>query len=252
MIKSFRDHINEIFTNNFIFEGIDVDKDNRIVYYNPNHQNLVDTSDNGFTTKEINGIKTYMLFKRKKDLLRKVSDGNPLVYALKSKNGWSIPEKDKSLIFKIIDEIVLGIKKYDTIILVPSSTPLITQFSKFIKHDRILDKCLFKRTKDEILDDLPFMNFTDKEIELFNTSLDKMKGAYFEAKHFPKNKKLIEKFETNMFKIHGGFNKEINNKSILVVDDVISSGSTLSKCTEAILESYFPKNVEQLSLFSNV
>lgn len=75
--------INETIDNH-IFEGIDVDKENHIVSFNPNHQEYVDTND-PWNPKpiynEVYGHKVISIFKRK-DTENKL-DENPVIYALK-------------------------------------------------------------------------------------------------------------------------------------------------------------------------
>jgi len=245
----------EIDFEEYLFEGIDVDVDKKIVYFNDKHENYVDTSLKNPTQKSIKGIDTYMLFKRKpsktpKDL---ISDGNPLVYALKNTKGWKIPKKDEESIYKRINEIVTKLQKkknFDTIILVPSSNPLVENLSNYLKGN-VLEGCLTKRTKDEIIEDMPWQNFTKTELEKVKTAFDKM-SYWFESKYFPKDQKIIQKMEVNLYKIHKDKNLQISGKHVLVVDDTISTGLSISKCSEIIQESYFPASITQLSLFSDL
>jgi len=234
----------------YIFEGIDVDLNTKTVKFNDTHENLVDTSLNNPTEKTIDGIKTISIFKRKKSKDKLISDGNPLVYAMKNLKGWKISKNDEKLIFKRIQEIINKLGKFDTIILVPSSNPLSYKFSKYI-NGNIIEKCLTKRTKDEILDDMPWQNFTKDELKKIEDAFDKM-DYWFESKHFPKDKNIINKMEVNLFNMNKGLNLEISNKNVLVVDDVISSGLSLSNCTKTIKECYMPKSIMQLSLFSDL
>ena len=245
--------LNESQFKDYLFEGIDVDEDNMIVKFNDTHEDIVDTSLSNPTVKTIKGIKTIMLFKRKKTKL-KVSDGNPLVYALKAIKGWSISKEDRKAIMNRVNEIIKKVDDFDTIIVMPSSNPLVEELAKYLKKKakRVLSKCVIKRDKQDIIDDMPWQNFTDKEWKKVEQSLKKM-GEEFEAKHFPKDQSIIDKFEANLFHINADeYYNEIHNQKVLVIDDTISSGFSLANCSKTIKESYFPKSITQLSLFSDL
>ena len=53
-----------------------------------------------------------------------------------------------------------------------------------------------EQTKEEILEDMPWQNFSPREIELIEEAFNKM-DYYFESKLFPKDPKIIKKFEVN-------------------------------------------------------
>lgn len=253
-MKNFKQYINESQFNEYLFEGIDVDLRNKVVTFTDKHENYVDTSGNIFK-KKINGIDTYMLFKRKysNDL---TSDGNPLVHALKGNFGWKLKNKRKLL--KRIEDSLKKLPKYDVIIMTPSSNPLMKEISKFINAE-LIEGCLFKRTKDEVLAEMDFSVFSEDEIQDLELAFSKM-DTYFESKHFPK--KILNKLSTAIFKIYPGISKvntennnnanKIKDKNVLIIDDTISSGYSLSSCATIIKEQYFPKTITQFSLFSNL
>jgi hypothetical protein len=241
----------------YVFEGIDVDVENRVVTFNDNHEENVDTSiENNPTYKTISGVETIMLFKRKKSNEFRVSDGNPLVYALKSIKSWKISTEDRNAIFDRIDDIITKIGVFDTIVVMPSSNPLVKELGNHLmnnnKAKNIINHCVVKRLKSDIIDDMPWSGFSNKQMTKIEDGFSKM-GDYFESKFFPKDKKIIDKFETNIFKINK--NKDYNtmyNKNVLVIDDTISTGLSLNKCSQIINEQYNPKSIKQLSLFSDL
>lgn len=261
-LTSFKDYmrkdelLNEREFESYIFEGIDVDIVQKSVSFNDTHEELVDTSLNNPTVKTIKGIKTIMLFKRKKSLNKELSDGNPLVYALKGIKGWSISKEDRKVIMDRVQKIIEKIDIFDTIIVMPSSNPLVEEVGAMvhkIKGTKILDKCVFKREKEEILEEMPWQNFTEKEKQKIWKAFDRMKGENFESKYFPKDQSIIDRFEMNLFKSGDEFfYNEIHNKNILIIDDTISTGFSLANCSKVIKESYFPKSITQLSLFSDL
>ena len=45
---------------------------------------------------------------------------------------------------------------------------------------------------------------------------------------------------------------KINDKNVLILDDTIETGSTISETTNLILKSYVPKNITIITLFSKL
>ena len=257
-MKTFVSYLNESRFNEYLFEGIDINLKMKTVTFTDKHENYVDTSGK-LAKKKIDGIDTYMLFKRKKDFSSLVSDGNPLVYALKNLNSWKITNKEE--LMKRIQDSIKQLPKSDIVIMVPSSNPLMKEISKYITSSgaELLESCLFKKTKEEVLSEMDFSEFTDFELDEIDRGFDKM-GTYFESKHFPKF--LLEKLSVSIFKTHSNYSPKekknnelaikIKDKNILIIDDTISSGFSLSSCSKIIKEQYFPKNVFQFSLFSDL
>lgn len=242
-MKDFKVLLNEKLFNNYIFEGIDIDIKNKIVTFTDNHENYVDTSGK-LTKKVIDDIETYMLFKRKKSN-GIISDGSPLVHALKGNYGWKIANKED--ILNRIKETIKGIPDFDVIIIVPSSNPLMKDLAKYFKG-KVIKNCLIKKTKEEVINEMDFSVFTDDELEEIDNAFKKM-DLYFESKYFPK--KLFSKLSVSIYKANKITDKIIG-KSVLIIDDTISSGYTLSSCSKVIKEQYFPKKVSQFSLFSDL
>ena len=81
--------------NNKIFEGIDIDRVNRTVSFNDNHENNVDTSltnNPTFKADIVNGVEVWSIFQRKRSIN---GDGNPLIYAYKNEKGWKFNSLEK-------------------------------------------------------------------------------------------------------------------------------------------------------------
>ena len=98
---------------------------------------------------------------------------------------------------------------------------------------------------------------TNKEYEDILDEIDdgfkQMKGKWFEAKHI--NKKYLKYIEciisnNNNYELFDCL-EYIMNKNILVLDDTISSGETISKCVKAI-QSYDPNKVDVITLLSKI
>ena len=143
---------------NKVADGVDIDSQNFLVSFNPNHQNNVDTNDlynpRPFYD-ELEGHKVISVFERKSSDSR--YDGNPLIYALKnygkteeelkkskssaSKWRFANPQYD---ILALMRRFVAVTKEFDipfdTIVYVPSTSPL----------NAYVARCT-KRIKEEIL-----------------------------------------------------------------------------------------------------
>ena len=57
-------------------------------------------------------------------------------------------------------------------------------------------------------------------------------------------------FVSNEYKDDLEFGKYINGKRILVLDDTVTSGKTISDSANAILETFEPKDITFLTLFT--
>jgi len=241
--------------NDLMFEGINIDDEKLIITYD-NNTKYLDTKN--YVINNINGIKTFSLFKRKKYNSEKFSDSNPLIYALKGLKGWKINKKDKEQIYNdaklIIDKI--NLPKIDSIIKVPSSNVLVRELQNLIidkiKPKYVLEDCLVKRTIDEIIDEMDFSTFTKQDSRKWNVAIKKMRkdGIYFQSKYM--DKELLKKMEIILYKESINYFYEIFDKNILIIDDVLSSGKSISDCSKIIKDSYSPKNIYQLTLFSKV
>lgn len=242
----------EILLADMMFEGLNVDTNNKIVSVTDDHEDFIDTSIANNPTET---SKSIAIFKRKKSSKLDVSDGNPLVYALKGMKGWSMSEADKKLLWSKIDKIIRKVKfDIDVIIIPSSSSKLVSIFANSVKEHysdaTIISKCLLKRTVDEVIDTMDFSAFDNEEKTDILLSFARM-GDIFEAKPFPK--KYIDRFEETIFKHDPSFSgKDIVGKRVLVIDDVLSSGLTLSSCAKVLNDSYFPKSITNLVMFSGI
>ena len=75
-------------------------------------------------------------------------------------------------------------------------------------------------------------------------------GIYFQSKYM--DKELLKKMEIILYKESINYFYEIFDKNILIIDDVLSSGKSISDCSKIIKDNYSPKNIYQLTLFSKV
>jgi hypothetical protein len=242
----------------YIIEGIDVDFKNKKVKVNFNHENGIDTSISNNPSKIIvNDIEVYSIFKRKK-LEYDKADGNPLLHALKNNFGWVIDKYDKELLYKQFKYIISKIPQdYDTIIKVPSSNQLNNELlnlvKKYVKHDNIIEDTFNKlKTSDVIEKGIDFNSMTEYEYKLIMRDLKKM-GEYFTFKNIKTDLRkyindIYDDTDTEVLK----YANIINGKKILVLDDSISSGQTLSIFMKNINFMFTPNKISCLTLFSKI
>ena len=253
---------------NYIVEGLNIDVDNKTVSLTDNHNSGVDFSlVNNPVYDKYNGYDVISIFKRTPltDINNTQRDGNPFIYALKNKNGWkfNITTSEITKYIKRFLNICKKIKdKYDTIIITPSASDLNEKFMKAISRqvnaNNIINEYFIKLSKEEIVDDdlidierirHDYGNSFNKVMSEIHRSFQRMKGETFEAKYVKKEYlKYIKYIETNGDDIR----KYIDDKDILLLDDTISSGETVSQCINGILSNFIPKSITIITLLSKV
>lgn len=253
-IRKFEHFIPEKY--DYIIEGIDIDYINKKVSINLNHENGLDTSIiSNPTLYKIGDVDIISIFKRKKYLK---SDGNPLLYSLKGLNDWKLENFDVKLLLKQFIRICEKIDPvYDTIIKVPSNNDLnnifMNRINKIVKCSNKIEFGLHKLDPEVVWENgIDFSNMNKKEIDIMIESFEKMQD--FSFKFIPTNlRKYIKKiYKENWIGDELDVADKINNKNILILDDTISSGTTISLFTNDIIEMYDPKKITVITLFSKI
>ena len=131
--------------------------------------------------------------------------------------------------------------------------------SKQVNADKIINEYFVKLTKEEIIDDdlidierirNDYGNSFNKVMSEIHRSFRRMKGETFEAKCVKREYlKYIKYIETNG---DDNIRKYIDDKDILLLDDTISSGETVSQCINGILSNFIPKSITIITLLSKV
>lgn len=200
-------------------------------------------------------------------------DGNPFIYALKGAEGWRFDITDEEIVryvrrfLEVCDSID---KRYDTIIVVPSHHDINRRFMKVIasrvKANDIIEDMFLKSTKGEALASLDvdgIENFCDEKYprtsdymkkhitDEIRRAFNRMTGKYFEAKKMPKE---YLKFIKEPVTVNKGFSMDeakelINNKSVLVLDDTLSTGASVSACVR-VINQFEPKRLDVITLLS--
>ena len=254
---------------NYIVEGLNINVDNKTVSLTDNHNSVIDFSlVNNPVYDKHNGYDVISIFKRTPltDINNTRRDGNPFIYALKNKNGWkfNITCEEINKYIRRFLSICKKIKnKYDTIIITPSASDINEKFmnviSKQVNADKIINEYFVKLSKEEIVDDdlidierirRDYGNSFNKVMSDIHRSFRRMKGETFEAKYVKKEYlKYIKYIETNG---DDNIRKYIDDKNILLLDDTISSGETVSQCINGILSNFMPKSITIITLLSKV
>ena len=254
---------------NYIVEGLNIDVDNKTVSLTDAHNSGIDFSlVNNPVYDTYNGYDVISIFKRTSltDINNTQRDGNPFIYALKNKNGWKFnitSEEINKYIRRFLNVCKKISNKYDTIIITPSASELNEKFMKAISRqvnaNNIINEYFVKLSKEEIVDDdlidierirHDYGNSFNKVMSEIHRSFRRMKGETFEAKYVKKEYlKYIKYIETNG---DDDIRKYIDDKDILLLDDTISSGETVSQCINGILSNFMPKSITIITLLSKV
>ena len=132
--------------------------------------------------------------------------------------------------------------------------------SKQVESSKIINEFFVKLTKEEIIDD----DLIDKEsimkdypdiynsiLAEINRSFRRMKGKYFEAKLMKKEYLKYVKYIGEDSDIEN-LREYIDNKDVLLLDDTISSGETISQCINGITSNFTPKSITIITLLSKL
>ena len=262
-----KSYINDL--DNYIVEGLNIDVYNKTVSLTDTHNSGIDFSlVNNPVYDKHNGYDVISIFKRTSltDINNTQRDGNPFIYALKKKNGWKFnitSEEINKYIRRFLTVCKKINNKYDTIIITPSASELNEKFMKAISRqvdaNNIINEYFVKLSKEEIIDDdlidierirNDYGNSFNKVMSEIHRSFRRMKGETFEAKYVKKEYlKYIKYIETNG---DDDIRKYIDDKDILLLDDTISSGETVSQCINGILSNFIPKSITIITLLSKV
>lgn len=260
----------------YLNEGIDIitnDQDKRIVTVNNSHQNFVDTNNYKepyIFSDQLRGYKTLSIFQRKntEDKL----DSNPLLNALKGRRRWELGDKKNDLM-KLLRNFVSAshlLPKYDTIIMTPSNNELNkTVFGyliRLIQHDYAFENFFEKLSANDVYENMIDEEFIEtnfqnpakvyNDIDYAFGLMNKNNNGIFSYKCLQVAKyrdAIIQSMKVNMSPSSDlNYADSINNKDVLVFDDTITTGKTISDSGNAIKEMFSPKSITFVTLFSAI
>lgn len=227
---------------NSVLEGLDLDPVYGTVSMNADHQNYVDTNDAWSPQpyySTINGHRVISLFRNK-------WEHNPLIWALKNKK-WKFKNPRYDIMF-LLRRLVAVTKElhenFDVIITTPSSSnlnnELLSRVEKLIPHSKSYKNFFVKYSAKEVYDNLP--NAYKKELNVYFQKMQEVNNGIFSYKYIPPNfrNKIGETMHTNgELKL----SKEINGKQILILDDTVTTGKTLSDSAKALMATFAPASI---------
>jgi hypothetical protein len=236
--------------------GIDVSAA-KIVTFNPNHeQRVITDSEREPPREKFNQLKVVSVFARR-TIRRDNHDGNPLIYALKGKKGYTMPYRSFLEIYdraRLILPKALEGMQFDMILPLPSSSKVASIFAKRISRwcdNQAILACLDKATFGEILAKAP----SPVEIE------KRFQRDYKKQLHELQSKDPNHVFEMKQVKLslRSYFTPVVANQHapkikglrVLLVDDILGSGTSIMQAAEAIKPSE-PQSVIGLTLMGKL
>lgn len=281
LIRMITESIYTALNNKILGEGIDISKtkEHRTVSVNTNHQDMVDTNNphNPYLFKtevsytNYKNVTTlspvYSIFERKATADGS-TDGNPLLSALKKRKQWEFANAKRDLPILLRRFVVAAklLPKYDTIIMTPSNNELnkivFGYLKRIIPHDNAIDNFFVKLSADDVEDnfvDEKYINGLPNSVSVWNALEDAFSsmrienGGVFSYKYIQVS--AYRKAIKNSLKVNSKgyatyYEDIINGKNVLVFDDTVTSGKTISDSGNAITGTFTPKSITFITLFS--
>ena len=236
--------------------GIDVDHA-KVVTFNGTHEHRVVTDPaRPFPIDQIGDLRISSIFQRRTTRLDN-HDGNPLIYALKSKFGYTIPNVDLKEILSRAREILphaLADVPFDVVVPLPSSSPVAMRLG--VRASRLSGGCLVltcldKATVAHVLAAAPPVGHVAKRMRnAYTTALANMQlrpgAALFEMKFV---RSPIRHYFVPVVTNHLAV--QCAGRRVLLVDDILGSGTSL-KVAEAELRAAGAMDVSALTLLSRL
>ena len=215
------------------------------------------------------GYTVYSVFQRQQTE-DKTTDANPLLNALKQRKGWEFENAKKDLMI-LLRNFVSAIKllpMYDTIIMTPSNNELnkivFNYLIRLVPHtnsyEKFFEKIAAQDVYDNLIDDEYINSNFENPAHVYN-SLDesfanmiKNNDGVFSYKYLQKSayrEVIIQSMKINIGVDNDlNYDEAINDKNVLIFDDTVTSGKTISDSGKAIYEMFAPKTLTYITLFS--
>lgn len=244
--------------------GITVDH-NKVVTFTSRTEQLVNTSiDANPNQYKLNDLVVYGIFKRLYS--RQGGDGNPLIYALKGQRGYSISLQECGKFnpnLSVILDRLLAEKNYEVILTMPSSHKVVERFATKINR-KISTNCILitdiftKKTFHEVYEDLQRLPLTakhKKDIIALRRSIErdaqKDPNKIFSMKEVDtKDRMFICPLKINPERIE--IIRKIRGKSVLLVDDLLASGTTLTSAYNLLIDLEISTKIEAICLLGKL
>lgn len=231
--------------------GLNISK-KKVVSLNDNHDRLVVTDPlKNPVEHDIGTCKLTAVYQRKKSKSRS-GDGNPLIYALKGMHKFSISNADKNTLCTNMKKIVekhYKNKNVESIIVIPSSKPIADWVGVACSEalNVPLSKVAFmKATNARVLNQIQNIKDEKEIIELRKKlEAEKPNGAFKLKELSQHQRSFVNPILMNPYFVN-------KHKHILLVDDLVSSGTTIKSGYNALKEKYPDIEIDCLSLLGPV
>ena len=260
----------EYFRQDLPKEGIMPNYNKKTVKLTMDNNEGVDFSEDNYIKYRANGLTVYSIFWRTPLPDFKIGenddDGNPFIGTLKGIDGWRFNVTDMEIVqyIKRFLSICRTIDQhYDVVVMAPSKSDVNNRFMKVIYgivgatvkiEDYFLkvrtSEILYNLDTEMIVHDYPTESAQEYMEREMRRSLGRM-GTYFEAKIFPQEylKYIKSAVDVDNKYSVADSNNLFKGKRVLVLDDVFSSGKTVSDCVNCIWD-YSPTKVDVITLLS--
>lgn len=257
-------------------EGINIDRDNKIVSFDSSHQENVDTNDYIYPyiiKNDVRGETVLSIFERKTNEVG--NDGNPVIYALKQMYNWRFnnPHQDIMNLLRRFVSVTKHLQMhFDTLLITPSNNTLNRVIFGYLirlinfenSYSNFFLKLPVREVEEKYVDDNKLIQLS-KENGIPPERVRRDMHNAFDRMYIENNGTFSYKYMKMLFhrdiieqSLKLNFDKDedmkyrnvINNKDVLVFDDTVASGKTLSDSANAIREQFDPKSITFLTLFS--
>lgn len=236
--------------------GIDV-SGARVVTFNPNHERRVDTNVARKPPRQTLGALEVVSVFARKTVATDDLDGNPLIYALKGKFGYTMPYGSFREIYRrgveILPHALDGID-YDLIVPLPSSSAVTAIFAERAARSGggcSVVYCLEKATFQQVLSTAPPIDMVERRYRrAYGRQLRELEksspGATFEMK------KVASPMRGYFLPIVTGEGAAaVAGRRVLLVDDILGSGTSIMAAARA-LNAFKPLSIAGLTLMSKL
>jgi len=236
--------------------GIDVSP-TKVVTFNAQHEHRVVTDPaRSIPFAKAGAIEVVSIFARK-TTRQDNDDGNPLIYALKGKFGYTIPAADFRKIYRramIILPAALAARQVDMIVPLPSSSGVARILAERVNRlipEAELCECLIKATIGAVLPNMPAANAVPGRLRGDYTSLLRaLQKSNPDTEIQMKRIKLPLRWYVAPI-VAGMGAQACKGRAILLVDDIFGSGSSLQSAGDA-LSVFQPASVSGLTLLGKL
>ena len=235
--------------------GIDVNA--KVVTFNAAHEHRVVTDTTRPVPRaRIGSLEVVSIFRRR-SVRTDNDDGNPLIYALKGKFGYTIPGPDLRLILRagrtILPTALQGLA-FDLVVALPSSSPLaqlLATRAARLRNGCPLLACLDKASVEQVLASAPPTHMVEKRLRGDYTS--QLARLQRQSPGLPIEMKTVKVPLRGYFRpiVANGLAVQCHGYHVLLVDDIVGSGTSLL-AAEAGLRAAGAASVSALTLLGQL